>query len=66
VERHSARTTKLWRIKPEQYDSVTTTISDYLRNTGEEELTEGIQRDLTRLFENPQEGANALRRRLLR
>jgi len=25
---------KLWRIKQEQYDSVTTTISDYLRNTG--------------------------------
>jgi len=33
----------------------------------QEELNpEGIQRDLTRLFENPQEGANALRRRWLR
>ncbi|MBD2387697.1 MFS transporter [Cylindrospermum sp. FACHB-282] len=49
----------------EQYDSVTTTIADYLRKTGKEELNpEGIQRDFTRLFENPQEGAVALRRRL--
>ncbi|MBH8551666.1 MFS transporter [Nostocaceae cyanobacterium CENA357] len=50
----------------EQYDSVTTTIADYLRNTGKAELNpEGIQRDLNRLFENPKEGAVALRRRLL-
>jgi len=49
----------------EQYDSVTTTIADYLRNTGKQELNpEGIGRDLTKLFENPQEGAVALRRRL--
>ncbi|MDF5739921.1 MULTISPECIES: MFS transporter [unclassified Nostoc] len=49
----------------EQYDSVTTTIADYLRNTGKQELNpEGIQRDLTRLFENPKDGAVALRRRL--
>ncbi|BAY37443.1 hypothetical protein NIES2111_17810 [Nostoc sp. NIES-2111] len=49
----------------EQYDSVTTTISEYLRKTGKQELNpEGIQRDLTRLFENPREGAVALRRRL--
>ncbi|WP_414541175.1 MFS transporter [Nostoc sp. CCY0012] len=49
----------------EQYDSVTTTIADYLRNTGKSELNpEGIQRDLNRLFENPKEGALALRRRL--
>ncbi|MCC5622920.1 MFS transporter [Nostoc sp. CHAB 5715] len=49
----------------EQYDSVTTTIADYLRNTGKQELNpEGIGRDFTRLFENPQEGAVALRRRL--
>ncbi|MBD2194161.1 MULTISPECIES: MFS transporter [Calothrix] len=49
----------------EQYDSVSTTIADYLRNTGQAELNpEGIQRDLNRLFENPQEGALALRRRL--
>ncbi len=49
----------------EQYDTVTTTISDYLRNTGQGELNpEGIQRDFARLFENPQQGALALRRRL--
>ncbi|MBW4561607.1 MAG: MFS transporter [Mojavia pulchra JT2-VF2] len=49
----------------EQYDSVSTTIADYLRRTGKQELNpEGIQRDLTRLFENPQQGAVALRRRL--
>lgn len=49
----------------EQYDSVTTTIADYLRKTGKSELNpEGIQRDLNQLFENPKEGAVALRRRL--
>jgi nucleoid DNA-binding protein len=49
----------------EQYDSVTATIADYLRNTGKEELNpEGIQRDFSRLFEQPREGAVALRRRL--
>ncbi|WP_392478323.1 MFS transporter [Nostoc sp. C110] len=49
----------------EQYDSVTTTIADYLRNTGKQELNpEGIQRDLSKLFENPKEGASALRHRL--
>ncbi|MEA5507707.1 MFS transporter [Halotia wernerae UHCC 0503] len=49
----------------EQYDSVTTTIADYLRNTGKAELNpEGIQRDFNRLFENPKEGSVALRRRL--
>ncbi|KAF3885935.1 MULTISPECIES: hypothetical protein [Nostocales] len=48
-----------------QYDSVTTTIADYLRNTGKDELNpEGIQRDLNRLLQNPREGAIALRRRL--
>jgi hypothetical protein len=51
----------------EQYDSVTTTIADYLRNTGKQELNpEDIQRDLSKLFENPKEGAIALRRRLSR
>lgn len=49
----------------EQYDSVTTTIAEYLRNTGKEELNpQGIQRDLAKLFENPKEGTLALRRRL--
>ncbi|BAZ67558.1 hypothetical protein NIES4106_23130 [Fischerella sp. NIES-4106] len=49
----------------QQYDSVTTTIADYLRNTGKNELNpEGIQRDLNRLLQDPREGAIALRRRL--
>ncbi|MEA5513117.1 MFS transporter [Nodularia sp. UHCC 0506] len=49
----------------EQYESVTATIADYLRNTGKEELNpEGIQRDFTRLFAQPREGVVALRRRL--
>ncbi|OUL18031.1 hypothetical protein BV378_37580 [Nostoc sp. RF31YmG] len=49
----------------DQYDSVSTTIADYLRNTGKTELNpEGIQRDLNRLLANPKEGALALRRRL--
>lgn len=49
----------------EQYDSVTNAIADYLRNTGKDELNpDGIQRDFSRLFENPKEGAIALRRRL--
>jgi len=48
-----------------QYDSVTTTLADYLRNTGKSELNpEGIQRDFAKLFNNPQEGAQALRQRL--
>jgi len=49
----------------EQYDKVTTTITDYLRNTGKDELNpEGIQRDLALLFDNPQQGARQLRNRL--
>ena len=49
----------------EQYDQVTTTLTDYLRNTGKEELNpEGIQRDFAKLFDNPKEGAVALRERL--
>jgi hypothetical protein len=49
----------------QQYDTVTTTLADYLRNTGQEELNpEAIQRDLNRLFQNPKEGVIALRRRL--
>ncbi len=52
-------------VAKEQYEQVTTSIADYLRNIGKDELhPEGIQRDLARLFENPQEGAAALRRRL--
>lgn len=49
----------------EQYDYVMTTITDYLRKTGREELNPaGIQQDLTRLFINPRDGIIALRRRL--
>jgi nucleoid DNA-binding protein len=49
----------------EQYDSITSTIADYLRNTGKEELNpEAIKQDLTRLFAHPREGVVALRRRL--
>ncbi|MEO3706911.1 MFS transporter [Trichormus azollae] len=49
----------------EQYDSITSTIADYLRNTGKEELNpEAIQQDLTSLFAHPREGFVALRRRL--
>jgi hypothetical protein len=49
----------------DQYDTITTTLADYLRRTGKEELNpEGIQRDLNRLLANPREGMIALRRRL--
>ena len=49
----------------EQYEEVTAKIGEYLRNTNLEELDpEGINRDLTKLFENPKEGAVAMRERL--
>ncbi|HLO47660.1 MAG TPA: MFS transporter [Kamptonema sp.] len=49
----------------EQYDQVTTKIGDYLRNTNLDELNpEGIQQDLAKLFDNPKEGALAVRSRL--
>lgn len=51
----------------DQYDQTTQTLAQYLRNTNREELDpEGIRRDLKRLFENPKEGALALRDRLSR
>ncbi|MBD2460028.1 MFS transporter [Oscillatoria sp. FACHB-1407] len=51
----------------EQYDQTTQTLAQYLRNTNREELDpEGIQQDIKRLFENPKEGALALRDRLSR
>ncbi len=51
----------------EQYDHVSSSIADYLRSTGKEELNpEGIQRDLTKLLDNPKAGALALRGRLAR
>ncbi|BAZ86099.1 hypothetical protein [Dolichospermum compactum] len=49
----------------EQYEQTTTAIAEYLRNTNLEELNpEGIQRDLQQLFNDPKEGALALRNRL--
>jgi hypothetical protein len=49
----------------EQYKRTTTAIADYLRNTNLEELNpEAILTDLSKLPENPQEGASALAERL--
>ncbi|NJL10500.1 MAG: MFS transporter, partial [Calothrix sp. SM1_7_51] len=49
----------------EQYDEFSTSLADYLRNTRLEELNpEGIQRDLSKLLNNPKAGTLALRRRL--
>ncbi|MEW5861820.1 MAG: MFS transporter [Cyanobacteriota bacterium] len=49
----------------EQVDKTSTALTDYLRNTGKDELNpEGIQRDLTRLLSDPKQGATALRQRL--
>jgi len=49
----------------EQYEEITGKIGEYLRSTNLEELDpEGINRDLTKLFENPKEGAVAFRERL--
>jgi ElaB/YqjD/DUF883 family membrane-anchored ribosome-binding protein len=49
----------------EQYEEITAKIGEYLRSTNLEELDpEGISRDLTKLFENPKEGALAFRERL--
>lgn len=49
----------------EQYEEITGKIGEYLRNTNLEELDpEGISRDLTKVLENPKEGALALRQRL--
>ncbi|MBD1804361.1 MFS transporter [Microcoleus sp. FACHB-SPT15] len=49
----------------EQYDQATSTIANYLRSTGKSELNpEGIQRDLSRLLNDPKGGALAIRGRL--
>ena len=49
----------------EQYEEITAKIGEYLRSTNLEELDpEGISQDLTKLFENPKEGALAFRERL--
>ena len=56
---------KLAQKAKDQYDQTTTALAEYLRNTGKSELNpEGIKRDLTKLLENPKEGALALRGRL--
>lgn len=49
----------------QQYEEITAKIGEYLRNTNLEELDpEGISQDLSKLLENPKEGALALRERL--
>jgi uncharacterized protein YfkK (UPF0435 family) len=49
----------------QRYQETINSISEYLRSTNLEELNpEGIQQDLTKLLDNPQEGARALRDRL--
>lgn len=49
----------------EQYDKTMSAIADYLRNTGKPELNpDGIQRDLTKLLDDPQLGTRLIRRRL--
>ncbi|MBD1834669.1 MFS transporter [Cyanobacteria bacterium FACHB-472] len=49
----------------QQVDKTSTALTEYLRNTGKDELNpEGIQRDLTRLLSDPKQGATALRQRL--
>ncbi|MEW6493654.1 MAG: MFS transporter [Cyanobacteriota bacterium] len=51
----------------EQYDQVMSSIADYLRSTGKEELNpEGIRRDLTTLLNQPSAGSYAIRARLSR
>lgn len=50
-----------------QYDQVMSSIADYLRSTGKEELNpEGIRRDLTTLLNHPKAGTYALQSRLAR
>ncbi|HAJ64221.1 MAG TPA: hypothetical protein DCP31_37430 [Cyanobacteria bacterium UBA8543] len=49
----------------EQYDRITSQISEYLRNTNLEELDpEGIKQDLAKVLDDPKQGALALRERL--
>jgi len=49
----------------QQYEKTIQSISEYLRNTNQEELNpEGIKRDLQKLFDDPKQGASALRERL--
>jgi hypothetical protein len=56
---------KLVTQTKEKYEEAKLAIADYLRNTGKDELNpEGIQRDLTRLLENPQAGFESIQHRL--
>ena len=56
---------KLAGAAQEQYEQTTTKIAEYLRNTNLEELDpEGIKQDLSKLLEDPKQGASALRERL--
>ena len=49
----------------QQYDQTKSTLTEYLRSTGKEELNpEGIRRDLQKLFDDPQTGASAIRSRV--
>jgi len=49
----------------EQYDKTMSAIAEYLRNTGKPELNpDGIQRDLTKLLDDPQHGTRLIRKRL--
>jgi len=51
----------------EQYDRTISSIGDYLRSTGKEELNpEGIKRDLAKLLDHPSEGGKAIGSRLAR
>jgi len=49
----------------DQYEQASSAIAEYLRNTGREELNpEGIERDLTKLLEDPKTGFKAITNRL--
>ena len=48
----------------QQYDQTKSSLTEYLRSTGKEELNpEGIRRDLQKLFDDPQTGASAIKNR---
>ncbi|MBW4652080.1 MAG: MFS transporter [Kaiparowitsia implicata GSE-PSE-MK54-09C] len=52
-------------VVKERYDETLSSLADYLRQTHVDALDpDGIQRDLTTLFKDPQEGAIALQHRL--
>ncbi|WP_162160894.1 MFS transporter [Leptolyngbya sp. PCC 6406] len=56
---------RLAHAAKDQYDETTQALADYLRNTNLEELNpEGIQHDLSTLFNHPKAGATAWQARL--